>query len=976
MSVMSLHVTNNTRTGAATGPSQALGAALRDVVKGEVRFDRMTRSMYSTDGSNYRQTPIGVVIPRDADDVIHAVEVCRAHDAPILGRGGGTSLAGQCCNTGVVFDFSKYMNRVIDIDPQRRTARVQPGCVLDNLRNTAISQHGLSFGPDPATHTHCTLGGMIGNNSCGVHSVLAGRTVDNVVALEVLTYDGQRLTLGALEDEHAWDDACAQPGRPGEIYRRLREIRDQHAERIRARYPNIPRRVSGYNLDQLLPENGGNIARAVVGSESTCVLVLEATVRLIEWPKARVLAVLGYPNVFSAADQVPQILQHKPIGLEGIDQSLVQYIHQKHMDVQDRGLLPDGDGWLLCEFGADSRDEAAEQARAMIQDVRGDVDRGDVKLFTDEQEEADLWEIRESALGATANVPGMKNTWPGWEDSAVPPAQVGSYLRAFRKLLDEYGYDCALYGHFGDGCIHCRINFDLQSRQGIDHFLSFIHRAADLVVEHGGSLSGEHGDGQARGALLGKMFGPELLDAFRMFKRAWDPAGRMNPGKVIDAYKPDDNLRLGTSYNPPVQETYFQYPNDNGSFAHATLRCVGVGKCRRSHDAFMCPSFIATHDERDSTRGRARALFEMLRGETLADGWRDDGVHEALHLCLGCKGCRKECPVDVDMATYKAEFLAHYWHARVRPRTHYAMGMIGVWARAAAALPRLANFFGQAPGLASLSKRIAGVAQERKLPAFATETFEHWFKRRDGRGPANGKLVILLPDAFNNYFFPETLQAAVEVLERCGYRVKLPPIHLPAVRPRLHYGMLSMARTQIRKVVAALRQDLRAGVPVVGCEPSAVAVYRDEAVNLFPHHQDVARMARATRLLSEFLIDEDARLPTRSGRVLLHVHCHQKAVLDGDAARLVLRRIGYEIDEPQPGCCGMAGSFGYEAGEKYHVSMSIAEEHLLPAVRAAADDTPLVADGFSCREQILQGAGRRAHHLAVHLRDLFAEDDR
>src|SRR5579884_2129471 len=686
----------------------ALAAELAATVRGEVRFDDGSRALYAADASNYRQVPIGVVLPRNADDVVATVAAARRHGAPILARGGGTSLAGQCCNVAVVLDFSKYMNRIVALDPERRQARIEPGLVLDDLRNAA-EQHHLTFGPDPATHNHCTLGGMIGNNSCGVHALMAGKTDDNVDELEVLTYDGLRLRVGPTSDDEL-ARIIAEGGRRGQIYAGLKALRDRYADEIRRRYPHIPRRVSGYNLEQLLPENGFHVARALVGSECTCVVVLEATARLVPSPPERTLVVLGYPDIYSAADHVPWLLESKPIGLEAFDGRLVEYMRRNGLHVSDLRLLPKGNGWLLVEYGGETRAEADDRARAMLDALKQQPHPPQAKRYDDPADEALVWQIRESALGATAYVPGLPRTWPGWEDSAVGPDKLGAYLRDLRQLFDRYGYGCSLYGHFGQGCVHVRVDFDLVTAAGIAKFRRFMGDATDLVLRYGGSLSGEHGDGQSRAEFLPKMFGPELMQAFREFKCLWDPDGKMNPGKVVEPYRVDRNLRLGTDYEPAQPRTHFSFPDDEGSLAQATLRCVGVGKCRREGGGTMCPSYMVTREEMHSTRGRAHLLFEMLRGDVIADGWKSEHVKEALDLCLACKGCKGDCPVNVDMATYKAEFLSHYYAGRLRPRSAYAMGLIPWWARLASLAPDVANFFSQTPGLSRLSKFLGGIS--------------------------------------------------------------------------------------------------------------------------------------------------------------------------------------------------------------------------------------------------------------------------
>ncbi len=943
--------------------ARGLAADLRRSIAGEVRFDDGSRALYATDASNYRQVPIGVVVPRSTEDMVQTIALCRSYGAPVLPRGGGTSLSGNCCNVAVVIDCSKYLRHILALDPQQRRARVQPGVILDDLRQQA-EQHHLTFGPDPATHDHCALGGMIGNNSCGVHSVMAGRTADNIEELEIVTYDGLRMRVGRTSDAEL-EQIIAAGGRRGEIYRQLKALRDRYASLIRQRYPRIPRRVSGYNLDELLPENGFNVARALVGSEGTCVTVLEATTRLVHSPPVRSLLVLGYPDAYSAGDHVSEIMEYGPVGLEGIDSRLVGYMREKKLHPEDIELLPEGGGWLLVEFGGESKEASDDRARRLMEALKKQRHTPSMKLFDDPAQEKMVWQIRESGLGATAFVPGEPDSWPGWEDSAVPPAQVGSYLRDLRKLLDKYGYVCALYGHFGQGCIHCRISFDLKTAEGIRQYRAFMGEAADLVVSYGGSLSGEHGDGQSRAEFLPKMFGEELVGAFREFKAIWDPDWQMNPGKVVNPHRTDENLRLGASYEPPQPRTHFQFPEDHGSFARAALRCVGVGKCRRMSGGTMCPSYMVTREEKDTTRGRAHALFEMLQGSPISGGWRDAHVKEALDLCLSCKGCKRDCPVNVDMATYKAEFLSHYYAGRLRPRSAYAMGLIARWARLASAMPGIANAVTQTPVLRAIAKAVGGIAPERALPPFAGETFQAWFKQRGPRLTWLPK-VILWPDTFNNYFHPETARAAVEVLEAAGFQIEVPQAALCCGRPLYDYGMLDTAKRWLRQIIETLRPQIEAGVPIVGLEPSCVAVFRDELINLFPNDEDAQRLSQQTFLLSEFLEQKasDYQPPHLRRKAIVHGHCHHKAVMGLGADEKVLKKLGLDFTVLDSGCCGMAGSFGFEAGEHYDVSIKAGERVLLPAVRAAARDTLIIADGFSCRTQIEQETERGALHLA------------
>ncbi len=954
--------------------ARALAAELRARLRGDVRFGPGDRALYSTDASNYRQVPIGVVIPRDADDVIRTVELCRQYGAPVLPRGGGTSLAGQTCNVAVVMDFSRYMNDVVEIDAQKRVARVRPGLILDDLRRAA-EKHGLTFGPDPVTHNRCTLGGMIGNNSCGVHSVMAGKTDANVETLDLVTYDGLQLRVGKTSDEEL-EQIIRDRGSRGEIYSRLKALRDRYADLIRARYPDIPRRVSGYALEQLLPENGFHVARALVGTEGTCVTVLQATVRLVPSPPARSLVVLGYPDIYLACDHIMELMAHRPIGLEGFDDRLVVDMRKKKLHPQDVALLPEGGGWILVEFGGADKQEAMERAHGLIDEVRGQVNPPAIKLFDDHKRQEQIWTVRESGLGAAAIIPGEPPYWPGWEDSAAPPEKLGGYLRELRRLMDGYGYEGVFYGHFGQGCLHTRLNFDLTSAPGIQKFRAFMNEAADLVVRYGGSLSGEHGDGQARAELLPKMYGNELVEAFREFKTIWDPQWKMNPGKVVEPYRLDENLRLGTTYNPSPVHTHFRFPDDNGRFADANLRCVGVGKCRRQDGGTMCPSFVVTREEQHSTRGRARLLFEMIRGEVIGQQvWRDENVKEALDLCLACKGCKGECPVNVDMATYKAEFMSHYYAGRLRPVTAYTIGLIFWWARLASLMPALANFFTQTPLLSDLLKRMGGIAPERRIPAFAAQTFRQWIRQREPRtlkerihqGARHAESrpgVILWADTFNNHFLPETLQAAVEVLEAAGYHVIVPQQALCCGRALYDYGFLDQAKHQLRQVLTTLRPYVEAGIPVVGLEPSCIAVFRDELINLFPDDGNAQRLSAQSFLLSEFLERQNYQPPRSAQRALVHGHCHHKAIMHMDDEAALLSRMGLDYQLLDSGCCGMAGAFGFERGEHYDVSIKAGERVLLPAVRSAPRDTLIVADGFSCREQIAQTTDRRALHPA------------
>jgi FAD/FMN-containing dehydrogenase/Fe-S oxidoreductase len=949
-----------------------LGEALKREVRGEVRFGKGDRHLYATDSSNYRQFPLGVVLPLDTSDLARTLEICHRFHAPVTLRGGGTSLAGQTTNEAVVIDHSKYLHEFIEVDPERRLARVAPGVVLDRLQEEA-AKHGLRFGPDPSTHNNCTIGGMLGNNACGVHSVasanagLGARSSDNVARLKVLTADGIELDLGPTSDEE-YASLAREEGRKGEIYRRLRRLRDEVAGLVREEFPDIPRRVSGYNLDELLPEHGFNLARAMVGTEGTCATIIEATLHLIPAFEHRALTVLGFEDVFLAGDAVPEVLRARPDALEGMDAVLMDLLKSQNVHPVGVGRFPPGHGWLLAEFAGTSAKEVGDRARELAE-AFADRTTG-TRVVTDPEEQESITLARESGLGVTAHVSDQEDAWEGWEDTAVAPERLGDYMRAFRALLDRHGYEGPFYGHFGQGLVHTRLTFDLKTGPGIKRYRDFTLEAAGLVKRFGGSLSGEHGDGQARGELLGILYSEEMLQAFQRFKEIWDPRGVMNPGKLVRANRLDRNLRMGSDYRPPLTRTFFRFPDDRNSFAYATERCVGVGNCRKLESGTMCPSYMATREEMHATRGRAHLLFELLGSAELSrKRWRDKTLKASLDLCLACKACKSECPVHVDMATYKAEFMAHYYAHSPRPRAAFSMGLIMLWARIASRLPRLANFCTQTKGLKEVSQWVAGLARERSLPTFARESFRHWFVHRPERR-TEGPAVVLWPDTFNNYFTPGPARAAVEVLEHAGWRVELPPDGLCCGRPLYDFGMLGRARHLLLKTVDRLQPQLERGLAVVGLEPSCVSVFRDEARNLLPGDEGARRLARQCFTFAEFLQRHGAHaeLPRIPRRALLHTHCHHDAILKTADDEALWDRLGLEWEHADTGCCGMAGSFGFEP-EKYAVSRQIGEHRFLPALRAQEDGVLLIADGFSCREQARDLAGIRPRHLAEVIAD-------
>jgi FAD/FMN-containing dehydrogenase/Fe-S oxidoreductase len=954
-----------------SGPQlQSLAEELRQAIQGEVHFSEGYRAMYSSDGSAYRQVPIGVVVPRSTEDVVRAVAICREHEVPVLPVGARTSLDGQACNVAVMIDFSKHLNRVLEINPEERYAWVEPGVIWTSLAEETRKHH-LTLGPNPGTRQWVTLGGMIGNNACGSHSVMGGCTVNIVEEMEILTYEGDRFTVGKVGSEAELDRIVAEGGPRGEMYGRLKELRDRHAEEIRERYPDIPRRASGYSLNYLLPEHGFDVARALVGSEGTCAFVLRAKVHLMPYPPKKTWMLIGYENVWEAGEHVPEIFEMGPSALEGVDHTLTDNIQEKDKPkkaLKGIDILPKGNAWLMVEFRGMSQEEAnrgAHEARRKIEERGGK--HLEIRIYEDPAEQKKVLKIRESADGVSW-VMHDEAGWSGWHDTAVHPTKEGEYLRDFVELLKRYGYHYTVYGHFGQGCIHSRIGFDLKSEEGVNKYRAFASDLTDLVLSYGGSLSGEHGDGQNKGEFLPRMFGPRLIEAHREFKRIWDPHWKMNPGKVVDPYPTDAGFRTGPDYEPQPISTHFRFPEDRGSMALATERCVGIGKCRRLGGGYMCPSFQVLREEKHTTRGRARILFEMLRGDSpISDEtWKSEEVKESLDLCLSCKGCKHDCPESVDIATYKAEFLSHYYEGRLRPRQAYAFGLIEWWSRLASLAPDLVNIITQTPRLDAIAKQVAGMALERRIPAFAPRTFREWWQQRETNNE-DGPRVLLWVDAYYNHFFPAVLQAGVEVLEHAGYRVIVPGQWLASGRPLYEYGMLDLAKRQLRQVLDALREEIRSGTSMVSLEPSDTSVFRDELVGLFPDDPDAQRLSEQTFTLGEFLTGqaEGYQPPRLDGRkAIVQVHCHHHSVMRSNTEMQILHQMGIQVDMPNQGCCGMAGAFGFEEGQKHEVSVARGEQELLPAVRKASEDTLIITDGFSCREQIRQETERGALHLA------------
>jgi FAD/FMN-containing dehydrogenase/Fe-S oxidoreductase len=930
-----------------TSVTSLAGALARAGIR-EVDTVRRRRAEYSSDASNYRVVPEVVVFPRHGDEIVAALSVCAELGVPLTPRGGGTSIAGNALSTGVVLDTSRHLSRVISVDEQSRTAVVEPGAVLDDI-TAAGAPFGLRFGPDPSTHARATIGGSIGNNACGARALGYGRTADNVVALDVVSGSGVRFTA-----RRYGRDGMPAAGQEAGLLAAVGGIIAERLATVRTEFGRFPRQVSGYSLEHLLPENGTDVAKFLAGTEGTLALTLRATVRLVEAPRATAMAVLGYADMAAAAEAVPAALAYSPVALEGLDSRLVDVVRARRgaAAVPD---LPRGGGWLFIETAGDSLAEAEDAARKLAAGV-GCADSAVVAGAA----AAALWRIREDGAGLGGRTPAGAPAWPGWEDSAVPPDRLPAYLRELQALMGKHRLDGLMYGHFGDGCVHVRIDFPLAGRPRV--LREFTEEAARLAAAHGGSASGEHGDGRARGELLRFMYSPEAIEAFAAVKRAFDPGGVLNPGVIVSPAPLDADLRVPASARVR-RRLGLAYAHDGGDFAVAVHRCVGVGKCRADTTAsggVMCPSFLATRDEKDSTRGRARVLQELVNG-SLVSGWDAAEVSEALDLCLSCKGCSADCPAGVDMASYKAEVLYQRYRGRVRPAAHYSLGWLPRWARLAARFPGLSNAALAAAPAAALAKRLGGIDRRRPLPRFAPESFRRWFA---GHQPAAGRPVLLWADTFTNAFSPSVGKAAVEVLEAAGYSVRITPRPVCCGLTWISTGQLDGARRQLRRTLRALGPALSAGIPVVGLEPSCTAVLRGDVAELLPADRRARQLPGSVKTLAELLRDTDGWSPPDLTDVqgVAQPHCHHRAVLGWDADSALLAQGGAAVTAVG-GCCGLAGNFGVERGH-YDVSVAVAQTVLLPAVRASGPGAAVLADGFSCRTQLEQLAGVQGRHLA------------
>ena len=939
-----------------------LASTLRREVDGEVRFDTSSRALWASDASNYRIVPLGVVLPRSKEGLIAAVATCAAHGVAVIARGGGTSTGGQAVGPGVVIDCSRYLDHVVSIDPERRLATVEPGIILDSLQKVARA-HGLAFGPDPSTHDRCTLGGMIGNNACGAHSLRFGKTDDNVESLEVLTYDGTRLLAGAGLSGGDSPAAAA-------IESSLSRLVATYGEDLRRAFaPVLPRRVSGYGLQHLLPEHGPNLARALVGTEGTCVSLLEATVRLVRLPPVRALVVLAFPDVYAAASFVPTLLPLEPLTIEGIDQRVVALSEAAGRRGSNE-LLGEGGAWLLVEVGGDSTAEAEAEGRRLVENLRDSLTPGSARVVGELLEQRAIWRIREDGAGLATRLPGGGEAFPGFEDAAVPPEQLASYLKGFDALLADHGRRGVHYGHYGEGCVHIRVDFDFRSERGVSDFRRFIEDGADLVVAHGGSLSGEHGDGQARSELLHKMYPPSVLQAFGAFKAAFDPTSAMNPGRIVEARPIDADLRITPKPFAISPRTTLALSHDGGDLGAATRRCVGVGRCRRIDGGGMCPSYQVTRDEAHSTRGRARLLAEMLDGEVIRDGWQSSEVAEALDLCLACKACKSDCPVGVDMAAYKAEFLSRHYRRRLRPASHYSLGFLPLWARLGSLAPRLASALATSPRLRAL-RRLGGVDPTRVLPGLARRSFRAASRDYSAAPPPSGVVrekVLLFPDTFSNFFEPQVASGAREVLEAAGYEVVLPEGPVCCGLTWYTTGQFKMARRVLRRTLRSLGVALEDGMRVVTMEPSCASMLAEDAPELFgePRHRNLREAAErlAGRVVSfgALLADGAPEGLSLEGAVYAQVHCHEQAGSGFAREAALLGALGASL-RTSTGCCGLAGNFGIET-EHREVSEAVARAGVLDALSHGVAGEVVLADGFSCRTQIRGLSGRDARHLA------------
>ena len=920
---------------------------LIQVIDGDVDTSSLTRSMYSSDASNYRVVPDIVVLPRHTDDVIAALDVARQYSLAITARGGGTSIAGNAVGPGLVLDFSRYMNKILDIDADNQTVTVQPGVVLSDLQQE-LAPYGLRFGPDPSSANRCTIGGMIGNNACGPHGLSYGRTADNVVSIQLLTGTGEilRADSGAKRFN-------AVVG--------LEELVMGDLALLRTEFGRFDRQISGYSLEHLLPENQRNLAATLAGTEGTVGIILEATVRAVPKAAAPALAVLGYPDMAAAADDVINLLPHKPLALEGLDAQLVEVVRRAKCRAATPEL-PDGGGWLMIEVGGDDDATALRNAKALIADAAA----LDTVVHPAGLEATRLWQIRADGAGLGSRTADGNPAWPGWEDAAVPPEHLGAYLRELSTLMDSHDLSGLAYGHFGDGCIHLRIDFPLASAP--EQLRVFMEQAAELATSYGGSLSGEHGDGRARSELLHTMYSNEALELMSRFKGLFDPDDVLNPGVVVRPQPLDADLRRPAAATEMASDG-FAFAADDGNFTDAIHRCVGIGKCRadaRDSGGFMCPSFIATREEKDSTRGRARALQDMLNGGVVTDGWASPEVHEALDLCLSCKACANDCPTGVDMATYKSETLHRTYQGKLRPRSHYTLGRMPQLLRLAAPFARIVNILGKISPLRKAALFAMGADGRRSLPELATKPFRHLRKKLRLPARSDGPKVVLWVDSFTDNLSPEIALDAITVLEAAGCEVTIAEPGACCGLTMISTGQLTAAKRQLTNTVNILHPYIEAGYLAVGLEPSCTATLRSDLTELLPDNRDAYAVADQVKTVAELLTTIDWEPPELDRKLLVQPHCHQYSIMGFETDRKLLEKLGCDV-EISAGCCGLAGNFGMEKGH-YDVSVKIAEDGILQKI-ADSPDREVLADGFSCQTQITDLDGSSSRHLVQLIAD-------
>ena len=954
----------------APSQTQALEHELRKQVEGEVRFDDFSKVLYSTDASIYQMEPVGVVIPRHKDDVLAAIDVARRTGVPILPRGGGTSLAGQTVNHAIVLDFSKYMDSLIEVNPHERWARVQPGIVLDTL-NGLLAPHGLKYAPDPSTSNRASVGGGIGNNSCGSHSVIYGKTSDHVLELNVVLADGSEARFSDLAPSQL-ETKLSGSGLESHIYRAIPEISRQHSDEIASRYPNIMRRVSGYNLDQFQNGDNVNLSQMLVGSEGTLGVITEAKINLVPTPRATALAIAHFDSLGEACDATPTILEHSPAAVELVGEMLLERTRNSPTFSRRMTFVNGQPGAILVvEFTGDTPIEAADKARKLKDALARRRLGYDCITILDGAGQANVWAVRKAGLGLLMSVRGDAKPIPFVEDTAVDPEHLGRFVRRFDEIVGNHGTTAGYYGHASVGCLHIRPLVSLKTQDGLDTMTSIASEIADLVQEFGGSLSGEHGDGIVRGVWTKKMFGPKIYDAFRQVKRAFDPNGIMNPGKIIDTPPLTDNLRYGPTYKALSFPTQLDFAAADG-FEGAIDMCNGMGACRKP-DGTMCPSFMATRDEEHSTRGRANLLRAAISGALPPETLTGHRLYEALDLCLECKGCKGECPSNVDMAKLKYEFLHNYNAANGTPLRAKLFAHINRLSRLGSRFAPLANLASHTPGLRWLLHQFLGIHKRRPLPSFAHQSFPSWFKKRTPPTNAPRGPVVLFNDTFMNYNVPEIGIATVELLEHAGFEVILANARCCA-RPMISKGLLSEAKANARFNVDLLAPYAAQNIPIVGCEPSCLLTLRDEYPDLL--RDDASKAVAANSfLIDEFLMDLHRKgqlalnFSDTSKRILFHGHCHQKALVGAtDSLNILNLPPNFTVEEAKTGCCGMAGSFGFEK-EHYDISMAIGSQKLFPLVESKSDDWEIAVMGISCRQQVEHGTSRRPRHLIELLRD-------